>query len=734
MLVMMAMATYSHAIRPIHVAFPHKQSDGTTIMAYLHGDGFEAYFTSLDGKILVRNSNNDLCYAQFSNNKLLPSSLIAHEADSRSAEEQSFLNSHELTEAEAMKAFEAQPGSPITRKLLYASTADGLGKKGTKSGGDMPSIGNYTIPVIMVQFTDKKFQATTTAEKMSRFYNEEGYSEENGAVGSVKDYFKKQSDGAFVPTFNIVATVTLDRSYAYYGADATTSFGSGRTDTNVLQMVKDAVAKAVDQGVDFSMYYYNPDNKGSRVPLVAILYAGCGQATGGDNNTVWPHFRPLTSTSIYGSYFTSMSNYNFGSYFVGNELYGTDTNNSLMGMGVFTHEFGHALGLPDFYVTDYSYNDDAGFGYWSVMDEGPYVNGGRAPIGYTAYEKSYMGWLDIPTLSGEQSVTLQPGKAVLIRNANNTNEYFVLENREPDTWYPSSMGSGLLVSRYAYNQYAWSGNTVNNDQDYKRAKVVTADGSTIKGNNENQLQLYGNVIMNIPSFTLYNQTEQTTTPVYKITKNSDGSITLNYLNRDLAIAQQTGTPYYKVTDVSQLTTKDSVIFVCESDGMAMGKLKDTSKRGGVSIYVKDGVAYANSNVQTMQLLKNTTKELWGFRFDGKYLSEGSTKGQLTQSTTAGNNVMATITFDNGNANIQFQGNYKEFVKYNYDYGYFSCFTSGNTDIQLYSNRKTATGINGIKANENSKADAIYTLTGQRVNRQDMHQGIYIVNGKKVIVK
>ena len=122
MLVMMAMATYSHAIRPIHVAFPHKQSDGTTIMAYLHGDGFEAYFTSLDGKILVRNSNNDLCYAQFSNNKLLPSSLIAHEAYSRSAEEQSFLNSHELTEAEAMKAFEAQPGSSITRKLLYAST------------------------------------------------------------------------------------------------------------------------------------------------------------------------------------------------------------------------------------------------------------------------------------------------------------------------------------------------------------------------------------------------------------------------------------------------------------------------------------------------------------------------------------------------------------------------------------------------------------------------------------
>lgn len=734
MLVMMAMATYSHAIRPIHVAFPHKQSDGTTIMAYLHGDGFEAYFTSLDGKILVRNSNNDLCYAQFSNNKLLPSTLIAHEADSRSAEEQSFLNSHELTEAEAMKAFEAQPGSPLVKKLLYASTADGLGKQGTMSGGDMPSIGTYTIPVIMVQFTDKKFQATTTADKMTRFYNEEGYNEESGCVGSVRDYFKKQSDGAFVPTFNIVATVTLDHNYAYYGADATTSYGSGRTDTNVLQMVKDAVAKATEQGVDFSMYYYNPDNKGNRVPLVAILYAGCGQATGGDANTVWPHFRTLSTSSIYGSYFASMSGYNFGSYFVGNELYGTDTNNSLMGMGVFTHEFGHALGLPDFYVTDYSYSNDAGFGYWSVMDEGPYVNGGRAPIGYTAYEKSYMGWDNIPELLGEQSVTIQPGKAVLIRNANNKNEYFVLENREPDTWYPSSMGSGLLVSRYAYSQSAWSGNTVNNTQDYKRAKVVTADGSTIAGNNENQLQLYGNVIMNIPSFTLYNLSEQTTTPVYKITKNGDGSITLNYLSRDLTVAKQTGTPYYKVTDVSQLTANDSVIFVCESDGMAMSKLSDTSKRGGTSIFVKDGVAYVNNNVQTFQLLKNTTKELWGFRTDGKYLCEGGTKGQLTQTTKAGNNVMAAISFDNGNANIQFQGNYKEFVKYNYDYGYFSCFASGNTDIQLYSNRRTATGINTVKANEGEKADVIYTITGQRVNRSEMHHGVFIVNGKKVIVK
>ena len=80
-----------------------------------------------------------------------------------------------------------------------------------------------------------------------------------------------------------------------------------------------------------------------------------------------------------------------------------------MGMGVFCHEFGHALGLPDFYNTDPAVTLSRNpFGYWSIMDAGPYVNNANAPIGYTAYERSYLGWLKLKELTSPQTVKLDP--------------------------------------------------------------------------------------------------------------------------------------------------------------------------------------------------------------------------------------------------------------------------------------------------------------------------------------
>ena len=96
----------------------------------------------------------------------------------------------------------------VKRRAIYASTNDGLGQKGTMSRGAVPSIGSYSIPVVMVQFSDVKFQSTTTVEKMMRYYNEEGY-QEDGSAGSVRDYFKAQSGGQFVPTFDVVEELEL---------------------------------------------------------------------------------------------------------------------------------------------------------------------------------------------------------------------------------------------------------------------------------------------------------------------------------------------------------------------------------------------------------------------------------------------------------------------------------------------------------------------------------------------
>lgn len=498
-------------------------SDGTTVRAQLVGDEHGHYWLSADGR----------AYQQMDGTthfEEVDITVIQSKANARRA---------------------------IRRKVCYASTSDGLGRYNTPGLGALNSIGEYTIPVIMVQFSDKKFLSTTTVEKMNRFYNEQGYHDESGCVGSVRDYFVSQSRGMFKPTFDVVGIVTLSNKYSYYGRD------SGSTiDANVDDLAPDAVAAAISQlGTDFSQYVRTTTNSlktTTGVPLVCILYAGYGQATGSssseETNTIWPCEWDCDE---------DYSGTHFNAWFVGNELY---TDGTLMGMGVFCHEAGHALGLPDFYCTNYNYSNDDPFSNWSIMDCGAYVNDARAPIGYTAYERSYLGWLDIPTYTAGEYQNLDPytndnGTTAVKIATNSSTEYFILENRQPGTWYPEDMGSGLFVSRFAYNQTAWDNNTLNNTKSKKRAKIVTANGATLYYSGD-QANLYGNGVNSITSLALYSS--GTVNPqITTITKNADGTITLNAAAA-INVAKPTFSPA-----AGRYTEAQTVTISCATEGVAI---------------------------------------------------------------------------------------------------------------------------------------------------------------------
>lgn len=572
----------AQAIRPRPVAVSVTQRDGTTISVVKHGNDHFAFYTTLDGKIVVRNADGNFCYAALTDGMLTATSIVAHDQAQRSADEATFARRQALTPQHA--AAQKQEASARKRKSIVASTSDGLGKYGTSAKGAASSIGAYTIPVIMVQFSDLKFQSTTTVEKMTRFYNEAGYSDESGCVGSVRDYFISQSGGMFQPTFEITGIVTLSSGYKTYGGNDSNGYDKGWTNYKFL---KDCIAAAEKQGTDFKKYV-----NGSGVPLVAILYAGPGEATDYSSNSenyLWPAEEDC-DIDINGVHYNSL--------FMGNELDTSgDDDGVLMGMGVFCHEFGHALGLPDFYVTDYSYESDDPFGYWDIMDGGAYVNDSRAPIGYTAYERSYMGWLNLEELgSTAKKVTLNDidaangTNAVIIRNG--STETFVLENRHPGTWYPSAFGSGLMLSRYAYNSSAWSNNTLNNTQSKKRACILTADGAKLSyGTNVSQKNLYGNGVNDITSLTTYAGTKKTDAPIYNITK-SGTDITFYYLSTNLS-------PYAEGEsfDADGLTFRymgnDEVYVKASTAGSYSGALSIPST------FVKDDVTYTVVGIDTL---------------------------------------------------------------------------------------------------------------------------------------
>lgn len=514
------------------------QSDGTAVTVSLRGNGRYAYYVTADGLALLRGAGGDLCYTRLTGDGLAPTQAIAHEQAARSAAEARIVATAAKASDAATHLEKLYPADYVRSSRSAASTTDGLGRYGQSALGVVSSIGTPTIPVIMAEFSDKSFMATTTTEKLSRWLNEKGYADEPGCVGSVGDYFAAQSGGLFAPTFRVVAKVKLSKPYTYYGQDGS----NGTTDVHKAEFVQEALDLAAAQGVDFTAYAKN-----GRIDNVSIFYAGPGQHSAyeeGWENYLWAHFSTRT--------FTTTDGVRVSSYFIGNELlqnyYNTDgkpefsdpdqqypiPQSAVMdGIGVFCHEFGHALGLPDFYYT--GNNDEIAdtlktMWYWSVMDYGQYVADGYAPIGYNAYERSFMGWLDVADLKPANRLSLPAldaettsPKAFCIRNASNTAEYYLLENRQPGTWYPQRMGSGLLITHVNYAAGAWSGNTVNNVPNAQRFSYIAADGEK-ENNRFRDLFPYGSN----DSFTAFDNL------LYDITV-SDGLVTFSSADKSTGI-------------------------------------------------------------------------------------------------------------------------------------------------------------------------------------------------------
>lgn len=469
------MAQPAMATQPLRKLISVVQSDGTRLPVYRRGNGHFGYFATEDGLAVVRGADRTLYYAEATaDGTLVPSARIAHAPALRSAGEQAYVRTEALADGKAWTLLSAR--QQRTRgNAVRATTADeGIRPYGTPSTGVVTSIGAPVIPLIMVQFADRKFLSTTTVDKVTRSRNERGYADEAGCAGSVRDYFEAQSGGLFSPTFDVVAVVTLSKNYAYYGRDS-----GNNIDVNCAEMIREAATLAAAQGVDFSQYATN-----GKVPLLSIMHAGPGEHSAEDDdadNYIWAHFSDYINVTVGGV--------KISSYFVGNETIseysysdGTATPVATYfdGIGVFCHEFGHALGLPDFYDTENKEGTKTP-DLWSVMDYGQYYQNGYAPVGYMAYERAFMGWQKVVDLDETaQFCTLQPfgaegNTAYRIANPANTKEYFLLENRQPGTWYPSSMGHGLLVTHVDYDATRWYYNDLNTVQSHLRFTVVPAD-------------------------------------------------------------------------------------------------------------------------------------------------------------------------------------------------------------------------------------------------------------------
>ncbi len=448
-----------------------KQSDGSTITFILQGDEHVHWAKTLDGYTLLQNGNNDWVYAIRNQlGELVASNVIASNQEERNANQQSFVAS-------------------LQKDLRFSQSqvASKMKTLGTKYYWDpFPTQGKSKMLVILVEFSDVAFSYTNN--DFQNLCSQSGY---NG-TGSFRDYYYEQSQGQFDVEVTVVGPYTLPNNMAYYGSNT-------NQNQNYKNFVTDVVM-AADSYVDFSQFDNNNDGY---VDGIGIFFAGTAENVTSNPDEIWPHqgtrWVQTNDTTADGDFIYTARYMCFAEkrptaweYDANLDDYVVSECN-ITGIGTMCHEFGHMLGLPDMYDTDYAESGGRAVttGSYDLMAGGNHNNDGYTPCNLPIYEKYMLGWNSLDTL--DLTETKNDNELVALTNYNdkginislNDDEFYILETRSKNSkWDAYIPSSGMLIYHGTHsmvdNGYN-AGNALNVDPSNRGWYIVPSTGETDDG-------------------------------------------------------------------------------------------------------------------------------------------------------------------------------------------------------------------------------------------------------------
>ena len=449
------------------------QPDGTKIQLHLRGDEYFSWHESADGYVVVKDQPDGYWKYARPVAGQVEFRAVAGARVGTADPKLLGLTKRMLPEAKILRAhvqalqelLDGKTGVQSSSKLVAQPSiisAGGVSPKisvsGTKAIKNIVILAAFSNHWDSVNNTVLPAYGIVDTNQLWKLYIQISYSDD-GAVGSVKYYYREVSYGKLTIDSVITMWVRLPREESYYGGNSGSSKG-----TNTAQMAADAITAAAAAGFDFSQADTDGDGW---VDAIDIIHSGYDEAAGGSTNAVWSIKGSLPSMMTMNG--VKMFNYHTESALRDN------VGTNITRIGTPCHETGHFFGLPDLYDTSYV---TSGLGDWCVMSGGVWQDGGARPVHFSAWCKAFLGFakpVPVHSLSGVSLPRIEDNAVMgMVRDGMTNGEYYLVENREKTGF---DNGSDIYPGLLIYHIYNNSPGNNSTSHPHPVVRVEEADGN-----------------------------------------------------------------------------------------------------------------------------------------------------------------------------------------------------------------------------------------------------------------
>jgi len=346
---------------------------------------------------------------------------------------------------------------------------------------------------------DRSVDNTTiwTSDFNEAHYEKILFSEALGAI-SMRKYYIEQSSNRYAVNGDVTDWVEVPYNAANYGRNYCGDIVCARTWLFVRDSVNAWYNAQIAAGMtpaDIDAYLsqfdvwdrYDNDGDGNfdepdgYIDHFQSVHAGEGEETGGGaqgEDAIWSHrwyafYNNIGLTGPSAEYLLGGIQIGATNFWIGD--YTIEPENG--GVGVFAHEFGHDLGLPDLYDTSGNTGGaENSTGFWTLYSSGSYGSSGKPkdgigtkPTHMSALEKIMLGWSNLQTLNFGDDAIVKLGPA----------EFNTIDAQQLMVVLPDKQVDFIIGDPYAGSYFYYSGSGNDLDQTMTRSVLLPAGTVTL---------------------------------------------------------------------------------------------------------------------------------------------------------------------------------------------------------------------------------------------------------------